>query len=46
MTRFAALNHETLHHRRKNERVWIIPVQFSAYPLIDPEKAKAYLEQS
>ena len=29
-----------------NEWAEIIPAHFDVYPLIDPEKAKAYLEQS
>jgi muconolactone delta-isomerase len=42
---FDVPDNETL-HRIMNEWAEIIPAHFDVYPLIDPDKAKAYLEQS
>ncbi|MGE0223351.1 MAG: DUF3303 family protein [Acetobacteraceae bacterium] len=33
-------------HRRMNEWANIIPARFEVYPLIDPDSAKRYLENS
>ena len=42
---FDVPDNETL-HRLMNEWAEIIPAHFDVYPLIDPDKAKAYLEPS
>lgn len=42
---FDVPDNETL-HRLMNEWAEIIPAHFEVYPLIDPDKAKAYLDRS
>jgi hypothetical protein len=42
---FDVLSNEQL-HRRMNEWADIIPARFEVYPLIDPDSAKQYLQNS